>query len=30
MEFAFPWPMSQGEWLAWSSAVVTLLFGLLL
>ena len=24
MEFAFPWPTSQGEWLAWSSAVVTL------
>jgi Domain of unknown function (DUF4345) len=30
MEFAFPWPTSQGEWLAWSSAVVTLAFGLLL
>lgn len=30
MEFAFPWPMSQGEWLAWSSAVVTVLFGLAL
>ena len=30
MEFAFPWPTSQGEWLAWSSAVVTVLFGLLL
>ncbi len=30
MEFAFPWPMSQGEWLAWSSAAVTLLFGLLM
>ncbi|TIO72455.1 MAG: DUF4345 domain-containing protein, partial [Mesorhizobium sp.] len=28
MEFAFPWPASQGEWLAWSSAVVTLLIGL--
>lgn len=28
MEFAFPWPMSQGEWLAWSSALVTVLFGL--
>jgi uncharacterized membrane protein HdeD (DUF308 family) len=26
MEFAFPWPLSQGEWLA----VVTVLFGLLL
>jgi len=30
MEFAFPWPLSQGEWLAWSVAVVTVLFGLLL
>jgi hypothetical protein len=30
MDFAFPWPASQGEWLAWSSAVVTLGFGLLL
>ncbi|MEI5678901.1 DUF4345 family protein [Mesorhizobium sp. CGMCC 1.15528] len=30
MEFAFPWPVTQGEWLAWSSAVVTVLFGLLL
>jgi len=29
MEFSFPWPMSQGEWLAWSSAVVTTLLGLL-
>lgn len=28
MEFAFPWPMSQGEWLAWSVAAFTLLFGL--
>lgn len=28
MEFAFPWPISQGEWLAWSSALVTLVFGL--
>jgi hypothetical protein len=28
MEFSFPWPMSQGEWLAWSSAVVTVLLGL--
>lgn len=26
----FYWPMSQGEWLAWSSAAVTILFGLLL
>ncbi|RUV14051.1 DUF4345 domain-containing protein, partial [Mesorhizobium sp. M7A.T.Ca.TU.009.01.3.1] len=23
MDFALPWPTSQGEWLAWSSAVVT-------
>lgn len=30
MEFSFPWPMSQGEWLAWGSAAVTLVFGLLL
>lgn len=30
MEFMFPWPMSQGEWLAWSSAALTVLFGLLL
>lgn len=28
MELAFPWPISQGEWLAWSSAAVTALFGL--
>ncbi|MBZ9866653.1 MULTISPECIES: DUF4345 family protein [unclassified Mesorhizobium] len=30
MDFAFPWPASQGEWLAWSSAVVTLALGLFL
>lgn len=30
MEFAFPWPVSQGEWLAWSAAAVTLVFGLLM
>ncbi|HWK15801.1 MAG TPA: DUF4345 family protein [Rhizobiaceae bacterium] len=30
MEYAFPWPMSQGEWLAWWSALLTLVFGLLL
>jgi cytochrome c biogenesis protein CcdA len=30
MDFTFPWPLSQGEWLAWSSAVVTIAFGLLL
>lgn len=29
MEFSFPWPMSQGEWLAWSSAAATALLGLL-
>lgn len=29
MEFSFPWPMSDGEWLAWSSAAVTVLLGLL-
>lgn len=28
MDFAFPWPFSQGEWLAWSSAVATVVFGL--
>lgn len=26
----FYWPMSQGEWLAWGSAAVTVLFGLIL
>jgi hypothetical protein len=30
MEYSFPWPMSQGEWLAWSSAVATALLGLAL
>jgi hypothetical protein len=30
MELAFPWPYSQGEWMAWWSALVTVLFGLLL
>lgn len=30
MEFALPWPTSQGEWAAWTSAAVTALFGLLL
>lgn len=30
MDFAFPWPTTQGEWLAWSSAAVTVFFGLLL
>lgn len=27
MELSFPWPTSQGEWLAWISAVVTVLLG---
>jgi hypothetical protein len=30
MEFQVPWPMTQGEWLAWSSAAVTILFGLIM
>ena len=30
MEFTFPWPMSQGEWLAWTCAAVTLVFGLVM
>ncbi|MBO6717183.1 MAG: DUF4345 family protein [Rhizobiaceae bacterium] len=30
MEFTFPWPMSIGEWLAWSCAALTILLGLLL
>jgi hypothetical protein len=29
MELAMPWPLSQGEWFAWSSAAVTILFGVL-
>lgn len=28
MEFAFPWPMTDGEWLAFASAAVTVLYGL--
>jgi len=28
MEIAFPWPMTDGEWLAFSSAAVTVLLGL--
>jgi hypothetical protein len=28
MEYSFPWPMSEGEWLAWASAAVTVLMGL--
>ena len=30
MEFAFPWPATQGEWGAWVSALVTVAFGLIL
>lgn len=30
MEIAFPWPYSQGEWLAWSCAAITLVIGLLM
>jgi uncharacterized membrane protein HdeD (DUF308 family) len=30
MSFEFPWPFTQGEWLAWSSAAVTILFGLIM
>jgi len=29
MEFAFYWPTSNGEWMAWSTAALTALFGLL-
>jgi len=29
MEFAFPWPYSPGEWLAWTGALLTALFGIL-
>ncbi len=29
MELAFPWPGSNGEWLAWSAAAATALFGLI-
>lgn len=30
MELAFPWPMTNGEWLAWGSAAATVVFGLLM
>jgi len=30
MELAFPWPGSQGEWLAWTCAAVTVLLGAVL
>lgn len=29
MEFAFPWPYTEGEWLAWTSALATVLYGLI-
>jgi hypothetical protein len=30
MEFAFPWPVTQGEWLAFVSATVTVFLGAVL
>ena len=30
MEFSFPWPLSQGEWLAWGTAALTVFFGVVL
>ncbi len=30
MDFAFPWPVSTGGWLAFASASITVLFGLIL
>ncbi|MBS3647697.1 DUF4345 family protein [Pseudaminobacter sp. 19-2017] len=30
MELAFPWPTTNGEWLAWGSAAATVIFGLLM
>lgn len=29
MNFAFPWPYSQGEWLAWAAAAITVALGLI-
>jgi len=29
MELAFPWPATNGEWLAWTTAALTALWGLL-
>ena len=29
MDFALPWPTTQGEWFAWTSAAITVLFGVL-
>ncbi|WP_292898011.1 AGROH133_08824 family phage infection protein [Nitratireductor sp.] len=28
MQFSFPWPVTQGEWLAWSAAAATIFIGL--
>ena len=30
MDFAYPWPATQGEWGAWASAAATVYFGLVL
>lgn len=30
MEFVFPWPVSPGGWLAFTSATITVVFGLIL
>lgn len=30
MNVAFPWPVSDGEWLAFTAAAITVLFGLVL
>lgn len=29
MDLSFPWPTTNGEWGAWASAVVTVVFGLM-
>ncbi|QPC85884.1 DUF4345 domain-containing protein [Mesorhizobium sp. NBSH29] len=30
MALSFPWPTTEGEWLAWTSAAITVAFGLML
>lgn len=30
MDLALPWPTTPGEWYAWTSAAITVLFGLML
>jgi len=30
MDVAFPWPTTEGEWLAWSAAATTVVLGLIL